>query len=43
MNVARNAGEVLAEHATLDLECIDRPNQTVINSTGQATGERRER
>ena len=24
MNVARNAGEVLAEHATLDLECIDR-------------------
>ena len=24
MNVARNAGEVLAEHATLELECIDR-------------------
>ncbi len=24
MNVARNAGEVLAEHTTLELECIDR-------------------
>ena len=24
MNVARNAAEVLAEHTTLELECIDR-------------------
>ena len=24
MNVARSAGEVLAEHTTLELECIDR-------------------
>ena len=24
MNVARNAGEALAEHTTLELECIDR-------------------
>ncbi len=24
MNVARNAGEVLAEHTTLELECVDR-------------------
>ncbi len=24
MNVARSAGEVLAEHPTLELECIDR-------------------
>ena len=23
MNVARNAGEVLAEHTTLELECVD--------------------
>ena len=24
MTVARNAGEVLAEHTTLELECVDR-------------------